>query len=612
MNPAVLALFAGGTGYFGFKAYKKFKAENPPTSDGLPKYDPNRQVTIKGPMIDASYQPNGTVRLKPDQNALRQNLQNQLPGPGGFQLSPAFVQNVQAGLEQRAADEIAFKQKWGFKQVWLASELVNFLNQANPTEAKFLSRFMTQTDGEAWSKSALEVGRYTIVLDSEDSIEYFTNILVLLFAASFEIKNLSTKQDLFTSPDYNNMFRLFTYHEWKVSDELAKSQLSVLERFMGMPTYARVDRGGAAPKGKSNFDYVTRSTSPSVYWADKEGWFANLANIRCTPDQYPMPFGMEKPRHGTQRGWRVDPRGTVVRSDGPKSPGDWLTENVLGENYQRAYNVVADGKLLLFEVAALRFQNMCFVAKFLGKGSTYAAAGMQALQAAATAIMKAIAQDYVGATLALIEAAIKAIGFVVVYLLELDKADRDNEQLQVQLELHLDKILSTFWGWTEGMGKYLSGYRLGIVDTYKPGMAWYGYATGESRGYSMLMRNFVHTHGGILHSGICNYQLYPQIPLFMRGIGFGVIASVTPDDLYGVQPVWGNVIPVGRQKDKPSDIPMNAKGPVGFRVFEMNRKSGNIKFTFGKGAETEFTILEQFPMGIPGKAKIDAFQTRFF
>ncbi len=578
----------------------------------------------------------GVELLKPGQRmVLPTNLQvTAQVGPN--RTFTATPQQVKDQLQRQNT----FTARWGIKEVWAASELIERIDK-QPDTVKFLFRFPIANDRQAQDMDSLQTGRVTIVIDTVEALQYFSGVLLLALMASFDPKTGATVN--LDKPVVRNLMRLFSYHNWQVSEGLTEYQLDTLNRFVGSP----IDRWLRTPEGSVDQSETKYYHASGPYWADKEpNWHAGVW-YRCVPNEYP---GMNVPGSPTAN---PDYYMKALRADNPDDNFRWMdvgqeyggggywTKNVsstiapgyfkdhLGDARGFAKQILGNGRLWLFEYAALRFQNILYASSMIKGVSDLAGQALGALASAVAGLLK-LAAGVPGGEKDLLAAIGEALKVLISFIIESIKAEEDNEKMQRMTEAHLNNLLATFWSTTLKTlhtSNYLSGYQLGVIPNFQEGYLHAGYRMGASRSVSYLMRNFIQVHDQAV-GGVCAYMHLPQIPLFVRGVPFSVITSATRDHLYAVESVYGYILsPAMRAayaekargemtlaaEDLFSErgiaaqnalrIDPNMKGPVGIRIISIHRGSGMVKVEHGPGAGGPSIPFHQYNpgFGLPGK-----------
>lgn len=575
----------------------------------------------------------GVELLKPGQQMVR---------PTNLQVT-ADVGPIRTGTikakPQQIRDQIqhqnTFTARWGIKEVWAASELIELLDK-NPAVAKFLFRFPVANDRQAQEMDAMMSGRVTIIIDTVEALQYFSGVLLLAMMGSFDVAKGTINLD---KPVIKNLMRLFSYHNWQVSEGLTEYQLETLNRFVGSP----IDRWLRAPDGSRDESEVKYYHASGPYWSPAErNWHAGVW-YRCVPNEYP---GMNIPNSPTAN---ADYYMKPLRADNPDDNFRWIdtggggywTKNVssviqegyfkdhLGDARPFAKKILGNGRLWLFEYAALRLQNITYASSMIKGVSDLAGQALGALLNAVQGLVM-LAAGAPGGEKLLMDAIGTALKTLIAFILDAIKAEEDNEKVQRSVESHLNTLLATFWSTslqTLHTSSYLSGYQLGVIPNFQEGMLHAGYRTGASRSVSYLMRNFIQVHDQAM-GGVCAYMHLPQIPLFVRGVPFAVITSATREHLYAVESVYGYILSptmraayaekksgsitlspedlftergIAAQNDLRIDPDM--KGPVGVRIISIHRGSGVVKVEHGPGAGGPAIPFHQYVpgFGLPGK-----------
>lgn len=627
-HPALPWLIGGSAAALAlYLASQQSQANQPPISTA-PQFDPTWEKKYIDPRIlQASdlWARQGIATLAPGQLVQASDLKVKGQAPSVIYLSDHLesAKKAQAGQQ-------AFTAKWGLKEVWLASELIEAFEKF-PAAVKLLFRFPIANDAQARNMTAMEAGRVTIILDTVESVQYFSGVLLLAMIASFDPKKGTVNLD---KPVVKNLMRLFSYHDWRVSEALTEYQLDTLNRFVGAPIDRWLRDTSGAPD-TSEIDYF-ESTGP--YWAPNEQNFTAGQWYRCVPNEYPS---MNIPNSPTADSSyymkKMDPKGDNFRTfyqrahreeaaklgipleqtvslvhPWTKNVSSNITEGYfkdhLGDARPFAKKILENGRLWLFEYAALRMQNIMFASTMITGVSDLAGQALQALAGAVKGLL-ALAAGSPTAFADLGKAVMQAIGILIQFITESIVADQKNEALQRGVESHLNTLLSTFWG-IQGVENYLSGYQLGLVqdERFQEGFLHAGYRFGASRSVSYFMRNWVLVHDQAV-GGVCAYMHLPQIPLFMRGVPFAVITSATRDKLYAVESVYGYIIPPvlrnawGGNPPSNLNIPPDAQGPVGVRIIEIDRGTSVVKVIHGPGAGGAAIPLKQYNpgFGLPGR-----------
>lgn len=586
-----------------------------------PLVDPNwaKKYSVDPRLLaaDMLYAKQGIDTLKPGQQmVLPTNLQV-TADVGPNRTITATAQQVSAQIQKQAA----FTAKWGIKEVWAATELIELLDK-NPAAAKFLFRFPIANDRQAQEMDAMMSGRVTIIIDTVEALQYFSGVLLLAMMGSFDVAKGTINLD---KPVIKNLMRLFSYHNWQVAEDLAEYQLDTLNRFVGAP----VDRWLRNPDGENDDSEIKYYHASGPYWSPEEkNWNAGQW-YRCVPNEYP---GMNVPGSPTANPdyymkAKVD-NGDNFRRVEVKPPygnGAYWTKNVssqivegwlkdhLGDARPFAKKILGNGRLWLFEYAALRLQNITYASSMIKGVSDLAGQALGALLKAVQGLVM-LAAGAPGGEKLLMDAIGTALKTLIAFILDAIKAEEDNEKVQRSVESHLNMLLATFWSTslqTMHTSSYLSGYQLGVIPNFQEGMLHAGYRTGASRSVSYLMRNFVMVHDQAV-GGVCAYMHLPQIPLFVRGVPFAVITSATREHLYAIEAVYGYILPP-RLRQIYQDpaiaqqsglrIPFDAKGPVGVRVISIHRGAGVVKVEHGPGAGGPTMPFHQYVpgFGLPGK-----------
>jgi hypothetical protein len=610
-HPALPWLIGGGAA--ALVAYLASQSQDAPPNSYPPLVDPawREKYSLDPTLLMADRAERAGVELlKPGQGQLLTDSNLQVTADVGpnraIQISAPQVKS-QIDAQQ------AFAAKWGIKQVWAASELIQRIDTA-PDTIKLLFRFGIANDVQAKQMDAMTSGRLTIVLDTVESVQYFSGVLLIALLASFDAK---TKQTInLDKPYVKNLFRLFSYHDWRVSEGLTEYQLETLNRFVGSPVEQWM-RDAEGNYDQSEIDYFDAS---GPYHVPNEPDTGFGAWYRCVPNEYP---GMNIPDSPTAdpsyymrdikddgKHWRWVPKGSggywVKNKSSRIEPGYF--KDHLGNARPFAKKVLGDGRLWLFEYASLRLQNIQYAAGLINGVSDLAGQAVTALVGAVQGLIKLAAGNIAGAVADLAKAALEAIIILVKWISEMIDAEAKNEALQRAIESHLNTLLGLFWG-LPNVQSYLSGYQLGLIPNFQEGYLHAGYRYGASRSVSFFMRNWVMVHDQPWGIGICGGMHLPQIPLFMRGVPFAVITSVSRDHLIAIESVYGYLFSQKTrakwaQEGKPSNlrVDINAKGPVGVRILEIHRGTSAVKVIHGPGKDGPAVPFKQYNpgFGLPG------------
>lgn len=562
----------------------------------------------------------GIELLRPGQEmALPTNLQV-TADVGPNRTITATAQQVAAQIQKQNA----FTARWGIKEVWAATELIERIDK-QPDTVKFLFRFPIANDRQAQDMDAIQSGRVTIIIDTVEALQYFSGVLMLAMMASFDPKTGATTN--LDKPVVKNLMRLFSYHNWQVSEGLTEYQLDTLNRFVGSP----IDRWLRTPDGDIDESETKYYHASGPYWSPEEKNWTPGAWFRCVPNEYP---GMNVPGSPT-----ADPNYymEVIDRDHPddnfrrvdvKPPygsGGYWTKNKssrivegyfkdhLGDARPFAKKILGNGRLWLFEYAALRMQNIQYATMMIKGVSDLAGQAIGALAKAVSGLLM-LAAGAPGGEKLIMDAIGEVLKVLISFITEAIKAEEDNEKVQRMVESHLNNLLATFWSTTLQTlhtSSYLSGYQLGVIPNFQEGFLHAGYRTGASRSVSYLMRNFVMVHDQAV-GGVCAYMHLPQIPMFARGIPFAVITSATRDYLYAIETVYGYILPpklrqIYQDKNLAQQsglrIDPDMKGPVGIRVISIHRGTGVVKVEHGPGAGGPTMPFHQYipGFGLPGR-----------
>ena len=574
----------------------------------------------------------GVELLKPGQQMVRPTNLQVTADVGPTRTITAKPQQIRDQLQHQNT----FTARWGIKEVWAASELIERIAK-QPDTVKFLYRFPIENDRKANDMDSLQSGRVTIVIDTVEALQYFSGVLLLAIMASFNPTSGATVN--LDKPVVKNLMRLFSYHNWQVSEGLTEYQLETLNRFVGSP----IDRWLRAPDGSRDESEVKYYHASGPYWSPAErNWHAGVW-YRCVPNEYP---GMNIPNSPTAN---ADYYMKPLRADNPDDNFRWIdtggggywTKNVssvIQEGYFKdhlgaargfARQILGNGRLWLFEYAALRFQNILYASSMIRGVSDLAGQALGALASAVSGLLK-MAAGVPGGEKDILQAIGEVLKVLISFIIDSIKAEEDNEKMQRMTESHLNNLLATFWSTTLKTlhtSTYLSGYQLGVIPNFQEGYLHAGYRMGASRSVSYLMRNFIQVHDQAM-GGVCAYMHLPQIPLFVRGVPFAVITSATREHLYAVESVYGYILSptmraayaekksgsitlspedlftergIAAQNDLRIDPDM--KGPVGVRIISIHRGSGVVKVEHGPGAGGPAIPFHQYVpgFGLPGK-----------
>lgn len=620
-------LIGGGAAALALYLASQSQADQPPISTA-PQFDPawRKKYSIDPYLLiaDQARAKLGIETLKPGQLIDTSKITAHGLGPGPV---VTIAPDQAAHIKQQIQSQQAFAAKWGIKETWAASELIEAFDK-NHQSMKLLFRFPIANDAQAKDMPAMDAGRLTIVLDTVEAVQYFSGVLLLAMLASFDPKKGTINLD---KPMIRNLMRLFAYHDWRVSEALAEYQLDTLNRFVGAP----IETWLKNPDGTNDNSEIDYFESMGPYWAPSEPNFNAGQWYRCVPNEYPgMNISDSPTADPSYYMKKIDPNGDNFRPffkretrealrNVPlkdwKQPIHWeWTKNVssrienglfkdhLGAARPFAKKILSNGRLWLFEYAALRMQNILYASTMINGVSDLAGQALTALIGAVSGVIKLAAGDLAGGAAELGKAILQAIGTLIQFIMESLAADQKNEALQRAVESHLNTLLSMFWG-IQGIQTYLSGYQLGLVqdERFQEGFLHAGYRFGASRSASYFMRNWILVHDG----GVCAYMHLPQIPLFMRGVPFAVITSATREHLYAVETVYGYLIdPKTRARwasNPPPNltVPVDAQGPVGVRILEIHRGTSNVRVVHGPGAGGPAIPLKLYNpgFGLPGR-----------
>lgn len=565
-------------------------------------------------------------------------IKDAIQGGLAIDMSPEAIRRRQEKMAQQAT----FYQRWGIVKEIKASQLIRMIDQ-DPSMVSRLFQFpMSDDQAHAPGVSAYDAGRVTILLDTVDSVQYFSGVLLLALLASFDPATGKTVN--LDKPVVINTLRLFSYHDWVVDEPLATWQVETLNRFVCAPTR----RWMRNPDGSTNeplrvrdesgklvfnpeFKHSTTeyATQSDLYLGNtrEPGYNIGVTRVPCTPDHYPsMRTGGAPPCEKTP-----SPVDGKYFEDDPSFPGGLfklqrkvgqvttpmgiLNDN-LGPGRQRAMDVMREGRLWLFEYASLRLQNIAYLSTMIGRLRDYT---KDAIEAGANAV-KGIINLAAGNPQGILQL-LQALGQVLMMIFnrvgQQIKADEDSRLLQKNIERHLNTLLLRFWR-VPPTDQYLSGYQLGVIYQPEDGKLWQGYkyGAGNARSESFLMRNFALMHDGNpgeftgdfknLFTGPCAYQIFPQIPLFYRAVPFATIVGAQADWLIAVEPVYGYIVPpnlrAAWEVNPPRNlrVPLDAKGPVGYRILFIHRQDALVHVAFGPGQGVAPVPVKQY-VGMDGR-----------
>jgi hypothetical protein len=502
--------------------------------------------------------------------------------------------------QKEAEQDLTFQQKMGYKRKWKTSELMEAQKQGAilakqqiqsgqplptaplPGQILYAMPMLDLGIPAAKSMDPAEAMRLEIEIDTPESLHYFSDLFLFGLMTTYDPKTQDSRQfpqdqkGKAQQAICQRIFNMFGYHDWVVSDALVNQQLSSLDILAcrHLPELTQSSSGGVV------------SPDPDMKWYVEQDWAR-----KCLPSNWPS---MADRSQGGNN-WDV-----CHSKSADYTEGSYLTL----EQESFAREVLRDGTMFLFEYSFLRLQNMVMVASFLtdtrdasalmtdtakklSLPGTPAEAAIYVVGKLISVVAKISTGDIAGAIGDLLVLLVQVIMALIGLFMDMAKADEDNEKLQKGLRLHLDRVLGQ-WIQREGVGSnWLSGFRLGCIwDDHVPGISdfrWFDeLKQGVSRSVTYWQRNFYLVGGGIFGMGCANIMM-PQLPMFIRGIPFGVITNpsvyIGKKVLQGILPQYSN----GR--------------PIGWRRFEIDCKTQMVEFPGNKAFPS--MNIRQFALGYP-------------